>query len=72
VTELVECFNQHKELVMVCEHILLVHKNSFSMAAVVLGTTGTQRGITPLLSLSAIRTAPKWKYAGRKNPAGIC
>jgi acyl dehydratase len=30
VTELVECFNQHKELVMVCEHILLVHKNSFS------------------------------------------
>ena len=30
VTELVECFNQHKELVMVCEHILLVNKNSFS------------------------------------------
>jgi acyl dehydratase len=27
VTELVECFNQHNELVMVCEHILLVNKN---------------------------------------------
>jgi acyl dehydratase len=26
VTELVEAFNQHKELVMVCEHILLVNK----------------------------------------------
>jgi len=26
VTELVEVFNQQKELVMVCEHILLVHK----------------------------------------------
>lgn len=28
VTELVECFNQHKELVMVCEHILLVNKKN--------------------------------------------
>jgi acyl dehydratase len=27
VTELVEAFNQHNELVMVCEHILLVNKN---------------------------------------------
>jgi len=27
VTELVECFNQHKELVMLCEHILMVKKN---------------------------------------------
>ena len=26
VTELVQVFNQHKELVMVCEHILLVNK----------------------------------------------
>jgi acyl dehydratase len=26
VTELVQAFNQHKELVMVCEHILLVNK----------------------------------------------
>lgn len=26
VTEKVECFNQHRELVMVCEHILLVEK----------------------------------------------
>jgi acyl dehydratase len=26
VTELVECFNQHNELVMVCEHLLLVNK----------------------------------------------
>jgi acyl dehydratase len=26
VTELVEAFNQHKELVMICEHILLVEK----------------------------------------------
>jgi acyl dehydratase len=26
VTELVEAYNQHKELVMVCEHILLVNK----------------------------------------------
>ena len=26
VTELVEAFNQHNELVMVCEHILLVNK----------------------------------------------
>jgi acyl dehydratase len=26
VTELVEVFNQHGELVMVCEHVLLVHK----------------------------------------------
>jgi len=26
VTELVECFNQHNELVMVCEHLLLVQK----------------------------------------------
>lgn len=28
ITELVECFNQHNELVMLCEHILLVKKNS--------------------------------------------
>lgn len=28
VTELVECFNQHNELVMVCEHLLLVNKKS--------------------------------------------
>jgi acyl dehydratase len=28
VTELVECFNQHGELVMVCEHLLLVNKKS--------------------------------------------
>jgi acyl dehydratase len=27
IIELVECFNQHNELVMVCEHILLVNKN---------------------------------------------
>lgn len=27
VTELVECFNQHNELVMVCEHLLLVQKS---------------------------------------------
>jgi len=27
VIELVECFNQHKELVMLCEHILMVKKN---------------------------------------------
>jgi acyl dehydratase len=26
VTELVECFNQHGELVMLCEHLLLVNK----------------------------------------------
>jgi len=26
ITELVECFNQHQELVMVCEHLLLVKK----------------------------------------------
>ncbi len=26
VTELVEVFNQHGEVVMVCEHVLLVHK----------------------------------------------
>lgn len=28
ITELVECFNQHNELVMLCEHILLVKKSS--------------------------------------------
>ncbi len=28
VTELVEAFNQHNELVMVCEHILLVNKKT--------------------------------------------
>lgn len=28
VTELVECFNQHNELVMLCEHILLVKKGN--------------------------------------------
>ncbi|NCI48163.1 MaoC family dehydratase [Sediminibacterium soli] len=28
VTELVECFNQERELVMVCEHILLVNKKN--------------------------------------------
>ena len=28
VTELVECFNQHGELVMVCEHLLLVSKKN--------------------------------------------
>ena len=28
VTELVETFNQHNEVVMVCEHILLVNKRS--------------------------------------------
>jgi len=28
VTELVECFNQHSELVMVCEHLLLVNKKN--------------------------------------------
>ncbi len=28
ITELVETFNQDKELVMVCEHILLVHKRN--------------------------------------------
>jgi acyl dehydratase len=27
VTELVEAFNQHNEVVMACEHILLVNKN---------------------------------------------
>lgn len=26
ITELVECSNQHNDLVMVCEHLLLVHK----------------------------------------------
>ncbi|MFT3844221.1 MAG: MaoC/PaaZ C-terminal domain-containing protein [Lacibacter sp.] len=29
ITELVECFNQNKELVMICEHILLVNKKKF-------------------------------------------
>ena len=28
VTELVECFNQHNELVMICEHILMVQKSN--------------------------------------------
>ncbi len=28
VTELVECYNQHNELVMLCEHILMVQKNN--------------------------------------------
>lgn len=28
VTELVECFNQHAEMVMVCEHLLLVNKKA--------------------------------------------
>lgn len=28
VTELVECFNQQNELVMICEHLLLVNKKS--------------------------------------------
>jgi len=28
VTELVEAFNQHRELVMVCEHILMVEKRT--------------------------------------------
>ena len=28
ITELVECFNQHNELVMRCEHILLVKKQA--------------------------------------------
>jgi acyl dehydratase len=28
ITELVECFNQHGELVMVCEHLLLVNKKN--------------------------------------------
>ena len=28
VTELVECFNQHNELVMVCEHLILVNKKA--------------------------------------------
>lgn len=28
VTELVECFNQHNELVMLCEHILMVKKRA--------------------------------------------
>lgn len=28
VTELVECVNQHNELVMVCEHLLLVQKKN--------------------------------------------
>ena len=28
VTELVECFNQHEELVMLCEHLLLVQKQN--------------------------------------------
>ncbi|NIG55322.1 MaoC/PaaZ C-terminal domain-containing protein [Chitinophaga sp. Cy-1792] len=27
VTELVEVFNQHRQLVMICEHLLLVNKN---------------------------------------------
>jgi acyl dehydratase len=30
VTELVECVNQHDELVMVCEHLLLVNKKTNS------------------------------------------
>lgn len=29
VTELVEVFNQHKELVLVCEHILLINKKNY-------------------------------------------
>lgn len=28
VTELVECFNQHNDLVMLCEHILMVKKRA--------------------------------------------
>jgi len=28
VTELVECFNQHNELVMLCEHLLLVKREN--------------------------------------------
>lgn len=28
ITELVECFNQHNELVMICEHILMVSKSN--------------------------------------------
>lgn len=28
VTELVECFNQHNKIVMVCEHLLLVNKKA--------------------------------------------
>ena len=28
ITELVECFNQRNELVMICEHLLLVNKKS--------------------------------------------
>ena len=28
VTELVECFNQHNELVMICEHTLMVQKSN--------------------------------------------
>lgn len=28
VTELVEVFNQHGEVVMICEHVLLVHKKA--------------------------------------------
>jgi acyl dehydratase len=38
VTELVEAFNQHEELVMVCEHILLVNKRE-----ILHGQNGTQR-----------------------------
>jgi acyl dehydratase len=38
VTELVEAFNQHGELVMVCEHILLVNKRE-----ILHGQNGTQR-----------------------------
>ncbi|HMP92059.1 MAG TPA: MaoC/PaaZ C-terminal domain-containing protein [Phnomibacter sp.] len=29
VTERVECFNQHQEMVMLCEHLLLVQKQQF-------------------------------------------
>lgn len=28
ITELVECFNQHNDLVMICEHILMVSKSN--------------------------------------------
>ena len=28
ITESVECFNQHEELVMICEHLLLVNKRN--------------------------------------------
>src|SRR5882757_545302 len=38
VTELVEAFNQHGELVMICEHILLVNKRE-----ILHGENGTQR-----------------------------